>query len=177
MYCYYYYLLNFLIVFSEVLTFGYYAFSLLVPINCRVGIFSRRNPIPRGGTKSNRLILITRNSNYLQNQKMLASNGEINEQLLAPNFLCPVCNQGFVSRNAMYRHLRSDYSNTDTMESSSCKQLAINQGLAIYPKDGINFDRLKRQTVVLKIAFSDYSTNLQNILEKLVQGINYILRQ
>ena len=140
-----------------------------------MGIFSRRNPNPRG-TKSNRLILTTRNSDYLQYKKMRASIGELNE-LLAPTFLCPVCNQGFVSRNAMYRHLRSDYSNMGTMESSSCKQLAINQGLAIYPKDGINFDRLKRQTVVLKIAFSDYSTNLQNILEKLVQGINYILRQ
>ena len=159
-----FYWLNFLIVF----TFGKLSSSLL-PIHSRAGIFLPRNPYHSHstGTKSLTLLIIRNRYYCLRYQKMLASTGEFAE-LTA--FACPVCNQGFVSRNAMYRHLRSDSS---TMETS-CKELAINQGLAIYPKDGINFDHLKRQTVVLKIAFSDYSTNLQIILEEMVQGKNYI---
>ena len=97
-------------------------------------------------------------SNYLLHQKRLASVNDIKEVLAPSSFSCPICNQGFVS-------LKSDSKN---LESWS---LAISQGLTIYPKDGLNYDRLQRHSVVLKIAFSDRTINLQDILEELVQGI------
>ena len=119
--------------------------------------------------KSNNRLDSLRRSNYLLHQKMFASIGEIKE-FINPSFSCPICNQGFVSRNAMYRHLRSD---SYTQETLSCKEVAISQGFHIYPKDGINYDRLKRHTLVFKISFSDYTINLRDILEVLVQGITY----